>query len=195
MTASDDQKIAETLVSQGVITLDQLKKAVEFRDSLGGGAIRDLVVKLGYAKDADVVKAIAADQQVGSIEITADMVDVAMMARVPRKIFDKHTVVILRSEDPDKIMLAMADPMDYQATDEIQFLTNLPVEPVVASKSAIRKALQSYVDGAPPSGPEGELAALKDLDQGALLRGLVIALAETGAIRLSDVIEQARKTS
>ena len=121
MSASlpDEQKIAETLVHSGTITIEQLKKAVEFRDSLGGGAIRDLVVKLGYAKAADVDQAIAAKEQAGSVNITLGMIDHPTMKSVPYKVFEVHQVVPLRSES-GRLKLAMTDPNNLSAIEEIQ---------------------------------------------------------------------------
>jgi len=143
MSIAEDKKVAELLIKRGVITGEQLKKAAEFRATLGGGSIRDIVVKLGYAKDRDISAAIAAEGQVGAIEIKYEMVDPKLMEKIPRKVCEKHSVVPLRSAG-HSVVLAMADPMDYQAIEEIQFLTNMTIEPVVAPKNAIRRALQQY---------------------------------------------------
>lgn len=186
---SDEQKIAEALIKQNVITAEQLKKAVEFRDSLGGGAIQDLVVKLGYAKESEVSAAIASVEQVSAADITAHRVDVAVMNDLPQSILDKHVFVVLKAESASgPLKVAMEDPNNFAAIEEIQFLTNRAVEPLVAPKSAIRRALQLWKDGkaaaaaasARSARVEGLADELAKHDAATLLRAWLLARVKAG---------------
>jgi hypothetical protein len=198
VSVPEETKIAEILVQSGVITIDQLKKTVEFRDSLGGGSIRGLVIKLGYAKEADVVRVLAARAEVASVEISPGMIDYESMKKVPQKVFDNHNVVILRSKS-GRLKLAMADTNNLAAIEEVQFLTDKSVEPVVASKEAINRALKNFEKhgGSPPVAHEAEAtslaAELQKLPTDLLLRAFVLSMIEREQLTIEELKANAAK--
>lgn len=212
----EETRIAEILVHAKVITIDQLKKAVEFRDNIGAGQIRELVVKLGYAKEAEVAAAIAAkDQQekpaapptpppapppTAPVAINPAMIDYEIMKKVPSKVFEVHNVVILRSGS-GRLKLAMADPNNLSAIEEIQFLTDRSVEPVVAPEDAIRKVLQDYerhVEEAanapePSEELEEEEHPFQALPTDVLLRAFILAMVDRGHTSVDEIMAHAAK--
>ncbi|MDF1666559.1 MAG: hypothetical protein P1V97_32720 [Planctomycetota bacterium] len=210
----EETRIAEILVHAKVITIDQLKKAVEFRDNIGAGQIRELVVKLGYAKEAEVAAAIAAkDQQEkppappaappppAPVSINPSMIDYEAMKKVPIKVFEVNNVVILKSGS-GPLKLAMADPNNLSAIEEIQFLTDRSVEPVVAPEAAIRKVLQDYerhVEEA-ANAPEPSLDEEQTdehpfvaLPTDVLLRAFILAMVDRGHTSVEEIMAHAAK--
>jgi len=138
--------IAELLLRENLMTPAQLKTAVEFQKSLGGD-LRNIVVKLGYVKDSVLANMVAQEQHVGAStnEIDEAVIDFKALEQLPREMLEKHQVIPLRSEGTS-LVLAMADPSDLRAIEEIQFLVNRMVEPAVATKAAIRKAINQLDD-------------------------------------------------
>ena len=106
-----------------------------------------MVVKLGYVKESDVAQALAQQQHVNSAsaEITADVIDFAFVEKLPRALLERHQVIPLKS-DGSELVLAMTDPNDLAAIEEIQFRAGVQIEPAVATRDAIRKALNQLDD-------------------------------------------------
>lgn len=133
--------LGELLVQENLMTADQLRTALDFQTTLGGD-LRSIVVKLGYVKDSVVAGLVAQEEHVeaASNEITAAVIDFDALKTLPKDVLEKHQVIPLRSEG-SHLVLAMSDPNDLRAIEEIQFLANRTVEPAVATKQAIRKAI------------------------------------------------------
>lgn len=199
----EEQKIAETLVQGGIITIEQLKKAVEFRDSIGGGAIRDLVIKLGYATEEAVSKALGSAPLA---QIRALDIDLKAMEQA-EKVIEKHKVVILKGKSLGLVRLAMADVNNLAAIEEIQFLTDSQVEPIAAQPPAIEAALGTWkvlrsqpavededdddeVEDAPAveDEPDDAARALGDLPTDLMLRSFIMAMVERGHVSLDDIL-------
>lgn len=199
---AEEQKIAETLVRAQLITIDQLKKAVEFRDSLGGGSIRDLVVKLGYAKEVDIAAALAAENQAPAKKVGGPVVlDFETMKTLPRKIFETHNVVLIKGGG-DALQLAMADVNNLAAIEEVQFLTNRTVEPVSAPETNITQALAAYIrlieeqeanPETPVDVPDQEEIMKFSGDQ--LMKAYVLCMIQKGQVSKEEILEHARKVA
>jgi hypothetical protein len=198
---TSDTALGELLVRESLMTPAQLKTALEFQKSLGGD-LRNIVVKLGYVKDSVLAGLVAQEENVSaSTEITAEVIDFEALKVIPRQVIEKHQVIPLRS-DGSSLVLAMADPNDLRAVEEIQFLVDKPVEPAVATKAAIRKTLNQLPDlikqqeakSAPRSViPADRLKALRDLPLEKLMRAYVITQIEKGQLAVDDLLARASK--
>lgn len=196
-----EDPLAEALLRANLMSPAQLKTAVEFQKSLGGD-LRNIVVKLGYVKESDLVSLVAAEEGVGSsAEITDDMVDFEALRILPRALLEKHQVVPLKS-DGSSIVLAMADPNDLRAIEEVQFLVSRPVEPAVATKAAIRRTLNQMHDlvkkhneqKSPKTAiPADRMKAIRDLPIDRLMRAYIITQIEAGHLSVEDLIARASK--
>ena len=138
--------LGELLVQRKLLTPEQLRTAIGLQRELGGD-LRGMVVKLGYVKESDVAQALAQQEHVGSAaaEITADVIDFAFVEKLPRALLERHQVIPLKS-DGSELVLAMTDPNDLAAIEEIQFRAGVQIEPAVATRDAIRKALVQLDD-------------------------------------------------
>ena len=195
-----EDPLAEALLRANLMTPAQLKTAVEFQKSLGGD-LRNIVVKLGYVKESDLVSLVAQEEGIGSsAEITDEMVDFEALKILPRALLEKHQVVPLKS-DGSSIVLAMADPNDLRAIEEVQFLVSRPVEPAVATKAAIRRTLNQLHDlvkkhdaKSPKTAiPADRLKAIRDMPVERLMRAYIITQIEAGHLNVEDLIQRASK--
>lgn len=196
-----DDPLAEALLRANLMSPAQMKTAVEFQKSLGGD-LRNIVVKLGYVKESDLVSIVAQEEGVGvSTEITEDVIDFEALKQLPRALLEKHQVVPLRS-DGSSIVLAMADPNDLRAIEEIQFLVNRAVEPAVASKASIRRTLNQLHDlvkrhnegrTAKTSINPDRMKAIREMPLERLVRAYVITQIEAGRLSVDDLIARASK--
>lgn len=204
---SSDAALGELLVRENLMTPAQLKTALDFQKQLGGD-LRSIVVKLGFVKDGVLAGLVAQEEHVAaSSELTAEVIDFDAVRAMPRAVLEKHQVVPLRS-DGSSLVLAMADPNDLRAIEEVQFLVNRAVEPAVTTKAAIRKTLNQLNDllkqheakaaavrpGAVPGAiPADRLKALRDLPLEKLVRAYVLMQAERGQLPIDDLLARASK--
>ncbi|MCO5169515.1 MAG: hypothetical protein M9894_24510 [Planctomycetes bacterium] len=195
-----DSALGELLVRENLMTPAQLKTALEFQKSLGGD-LRNIVVKLGYVKDSILAGLVAQEENVSaSSEITAEVIDFEAVKVIPRAVLEKHQVVPLRG-DGSAVVLAMSDPNDLRAVEEIQFLVNKPVEPAVATKAAIRKTLNQLnelVKQQEAKAPRAaispdKLKALAGLPLEKLMRAYVICQIEKGQLTADELLARASK--
>jgi hypothetical protein len=199
---SDDAKLGEVLIRENVITATQLKTAVDFQKKVGGD-LKDILVKLGYVKDSVIAEKLASEQNLGAatIEINANVVDIDALRTLPRALLEKHQVIPLRSDDTNTLVLAMSDPNNIAAIEEVQFLVRRMVEPAVAPKAAIRKALNQIDEfltadkpkAAPAAalGDKARVLATMPLDR--LLRAFIMCQIERGALSADELIARAEK--
>ena len=198
-----DAALGAMLVERELMTDDQLKTALEFQSTLGGD-LRSIVVKLGYVKDSVLAGLVAEEEHVESAatDITAEVIDFTALKTLPKDVLEKHQVIPLRSDGPH-LVLAMADPNDLRAIEEIQFLVNRSVEPAVATKHAIRKALNTLHElkkehqaRTKPKrralNPE-RLKALKETPVDRLIRAYLIIQIEKGELSVDDLLARAGK--
>jgi hypothetical protein len=195
-----DSALGELLVRESLMTPAQLKTALEFQKSLGGD-LRNIVVKLGYVKDSVLAGLVAQEENVSSSsEITAEVIDFEAVRTIPRAVLEKHQVVPLKG-DGSALVLAMADPNDLRAVEEVQFLVNKPVEPAVATKAAIRKTLNQLPDllkqleaKTPRSAISPEkLKALANVPFEKLVRAYVMCQIEKGQLTADELLARAGK--
>ena len=148
----DDQRLAQLLLEKKLITPPQLRNAVNLQKQTGG-SLRQIVVKLNYVKPADLNALIAEVEHVNVVQnILPEKIHKEAMKKIPKRVIEKYNIAPLyHEEDEGTILLAMEDPKDFQAIEEVQFLTGMRVEPALASRSEIIKALNRYYN--PPEEP------------------------------------------
>src|ERR671939_1770141 len=135
-------KLGEILVRENLLTPHQLREALEFQRQHGGRLGFNLV-KLGLVSD-DMVTAVLS-RQYGVPSVNLDMFDVdpSVIRLIPREVADKYSVLPL-SRVGATLTLAMVDPTNVFAMDDIKFMTGLSIEPVVVSETAFQLALKKY---------------------------------------------------
>lgn len=193
----EETEFGERLVSEKLITDRQLRTALEYRNSLGGGRLRDIIVKLGFVKDAVLDSFVGQSMGMRAVDISDREIDIWAMERIPRRIIEKHQVIPLRHDHgADTILLAMGEPSNFAAIEEIQFLTNRKVETALATRAQVKKAINQYFnllqDGEPTAaghGGEG-LGPFDTAAPEAAVRALARALVAKGVLTRADLEAQ-----
>ncbi len=139
------ERLAELLVKRNFITADQLKKAVD-EQRLKGGRLESLLVKLGYIKEDDLLSFLSAQYRVPSIKLSKIEINPNVIKLVPASKAKNYLIIPIQRMGP-RLTLAMADPSNIVAIDEIKFMTSFNVEPVVASEAEIIEAIKKYYGG------------------------------------------------
>ncbi|MCZ6550646.1 MAG: type IV-A pilus assembly ATPase PilB [candidate division NC10 bacterium] len=139
-------RLGEMLVKSKLISDDQLKKALT-QQSSGGGRLGSNLVKLGYLSEEDITSFLSKQYGVPSINLAHFEIDQSVIKLVPAEIAQKHMVIPINRKG-NVITVAMADPSNIFAIDDIKFLSGFKVEPVVAAETSIKNAINKHYDSA-----------------------------------------------
>src|ERR671925_379671 len=135
-------RIGELLLKEKRITPEQLQEALNYQRQHGGKLGFNLV-KLGFVKDEEITSLLSKQYGVPSIALSQFEIDPAVIKLVPAETAQKYQIVPL-SRAGATLTIAMTDPTNVFAMDDIKFMTGYNVEPVVASETAVNEALQKY---------------------------------------------------
>src|SRR5262245_24955501 len=138
-------KLGEILVRENLITPQQLRETLDYQ-RVNGGRLGSNLIKLGIISD-DVITAVLSRQYgVPSINLDLFHIDPAIINLISQEVALKYTVLPI-SRVGTTLTLAMADPTNVFAIDDIKFMTELNIEPVIASESSIQMAIGKYYSG------------------------------------------------
>ncbi|QYO68131.1 type IV-A pilus assembly ATPase PilB [Leptolyngbya sp. 7M] len=138
-------KLGEILVRENLVTPQQLREAMEYQRTSGGRLGANLV-KLGIISD-DVITAVLSRQYgVASINLDLFQIEPSVIKLISQEVALKYTVLPV-SRSGATLKLAMADPTNVFAMDDIKFMTGLNVEPVIASEASIQMSIGKYYSG------------------------------------------------
>src|ERR1700692_5434 len=145
-------RIGELLLKEKRITPDQLQQALNLQKS-DGGKLGFNLVKLNFVKDEEITALLSKQYGVPSINLTQFEIDPAVIKLIPADTAQKYQIIPL-SRAAATLTIAMTDPTNVFAMDDIKFMTGYNVEPVVASETAVIEAVQRYYPaGAATAGP------------------------------------------
>ena len=139
-------RIGELLLKEKRITPDQLQQALNHQKA-NGGKLGYNLVKMGVVKDEEITALLSKQYGVPSINLTQFEIDPTVIKLIPADTAQKYQIVPL-SRAGATLTIAMTDPTNVFAMDDIKFMTGYNVEPVVASETAVIEAIQKYYPAA-----------------------------------------------
>ena len=135
-------KLGETLLRENLITPQQLKEALEHQRT-NGGRLGSTLVKLGMLSDEEVTAVLSRQYGVPSVNLELFEVDETAIKLISQETAKKYMVLPLSRVGPT-LTLAMVDPTNVLAIDDIKFMTGLQVEPVIVSEQALSDSIERY---------------------------------------------------
>jgi type IV pilus assembly protein PilB len=135
-------RLGEMLVDAGKISPTQLKDCLEHQER-EGGKLGSQVVKLGYLTDESLVEFLSEQFSVPAVNLNGMEVDEKIIGLIPGDVARKYTLLPI-SKVGAKLTVALSDPSNVFALDDIKFMTGYHVEPAVASEGALRNAIAQY---------------------------------------------------
>ncbi|MGB8650124.1 MAG: ATPase, T2SS/T4P/T4SS family [Mycobacteriales bacterium] len=139
------KQLGDILLEGGLVTPEQLTDAVEEQRKLGRSLGR-VLVDLGILTESQLVAALATQIGMRFVDLTDYPVDGSAVAKVPDAVCRRHNALPI-GYDEGKLLVAMADPANVFALDDIRSLTGLEVKPVVATKPDVLAAINRYHRG------------------------------------------------
>jgi len=135
-------KLGEMLIKAHLINQDQLAKALEHQ-KVNGGKLGYNLVKLGFVKEDDITQLLSQQYGVPAINLGSIQVDESVVKLIPSEVAQKYLIMPI-SRTGATLTIAMVDPTNVFAMDDIKFMTGYNVEPVVASELAIKDSIDKY---------------------------------------------------
>jgi len=135
-------RLGEILIKESLITQEQLQKALDYQRQ-NGGKLGSCLAKLGYISDDDIMGVLSRQYGVPSINLKYYEIDPSVIKLIPQDTAVRYQIIPL-SRVGSTLTIAMTDPTNVFAMDDIKFMTGFNVEPVVASESAISDAIAKF---------------------------------------------------
>ena len=134
---SATSRVGDLLVKTGLITPDQLDRAVEAQKA-GGGFVGGHLVKLGFISQEDLLQTLSEQYGVSIIELDDVQIEPGLLQLVPQNLAVKHGMVPIVQNDRT-LSIAMVDPTNIVALNDIKFITGLDIQVYIASEPEIKQ--------------------------------------------------------
>jgi len=141
------KRLGELLVREKLISLQQLRSAQD-EQKKSGQNLSYALSKLGFISDGEITNFLSSQYKLPSINLDEYEIEPEVIKLVSKDICEKHRILPV-SRSGSSLIVAMADPTNLNATDDVKFLTGLNVEPVVCSETAIQAAIDRYYNAGP----------------------------------------------
>src|SRR5437762_1171117 len=135
-------KLGEILVRENLISPQHLRQALDYQREHGGRLGYNLV-KLGFVSDDTITAILSRQYGIPSVNLELFNIDDSVLRLIPQEVAQKYSVLPL-SRVGATLTLAMVDPTNVFAMDDIKFMTGLNVEPVVVAEASVQTAIARY---------------------------------------------------
>src|SRR5205085_1485738 len=158
---SMSQRLGDLLVKEKVITPEQLEQALKSQKEQGT-RLGSALVKLGFLSDEDVTNFLSRQYGVPAINLSFFEIDGSVVKLIPQETAKRYQILPL-SRVGASLTIAMVDPTNVFAMDDIKFMTGFNIEPVVASEVAIMEGIEkAYAAGKEEENLENIMASMGD---------------------------------
>jgi type IV pilus assembly protein PilB len=135
-------RLGELLIKANLITQDQLKDALKHQKDKGA-KLGETLINLGFVSEEDITECLSQQFGVPSINLAHFDIDPGVIKLIPADVARKYNILPVNKTGAT-ITIAMADPTNVFAMDDIKFMTGYNVEPVVASELGIKNSIDTY---------------------------------------------------
>lgn len=138
-------RLGDVLVNNGVITAEELQKGLELQKG-SGRKLGETLVDEGLATEENIARALSNQFHYDMVDLQNVEIEQDVLSLVPASVLKKHKALPFEysPDNMNVLRVAMSDPMDIAAMDDINIITNLQVEPVVATTGSVMLALDRY---------------------------------------------------
>jgi type IV pilus assembly protein PilB len=142
--ATSAERLGDLLIREGLITREQLQKALQEQQQSGTRVGYNLV-KLGFINETELTKALARQYKLPAVDLSKFEVDPKILKLVPADLAIKRMVLPLK-RDGRTLHVAMADPTDLGVLEDLKFITRYDVNPVLAGEFTLRNLIEKHYE-------------------------------------------------
>jgi type IV pilus assembly protein PilB len=141
--SSPKKRFGELLVEAGLLKEADLPRVLQEQKAKRGERFGETVVRLGLASEIEIARALSDQLGIPFIDLTAMSISANALQEVPERLAKKHMILpvaVLQKE----LHLAMADPLKFEALQDVRFTSNCTIVPLLATTTDIRKGIQQH---------------------------------------------------
>lgn len=135
-------RLGDLFVKEGLITEQQLQEGLAEAKTTGT-RIGYALVHLGFVAEEELTRMLARQYRVPAVDLSKVSVDAKILKLIPANVAQKHLVLPLRRVGR-MLTVAMTNPTDFSAIDDLKFISKLEIEPVIVGEYTLRKHLETY---------------------------------------------------
>lgn len=136
------EEIVNILLESNLLTKEQLDEALKLQKE-GKGKLRDILISKGYVKQEDLMAALSQKLGIPPISLSKIKIDKETIKLISREIAKRYQLIPV-SKIGNTLTIAMADPLNVFAIDDLKTLTNYVIKPVISNEEEITKAIDKY---------------------------------------------------
>ena len=142
-------RVGDLLVEAGAITDEQLQQALDHQKE-NGGRLGNVIMEMGFISQELLITVLTTQMGIDYIELRSCKLDEDLLKQLPENLVQKYKAIPIAydEENPNILRVAMADPMDLNAIDDIGIALNTQVEPLLAMEDDIDNAIGKYYGNA-----------------------------------------------
>lgn len=190
MADSVKNKLIDILISGKLITQEQLNAALEIQKNIGG-SLGKILVWQGYVSQKDIIVVMSQQLNIPPINLSKYQIDKSLINLIPEKIVKQYLIMPV-SKIGNMLTIAMVDPLNIFAIDDIKTLTSYEIQPIIASENDIKEAINSYYGGA-AAVVQDISEMLEEQGETAEAVGEVEDVEREEKINVSEVAEESKK--
>lgn len=141
--ADTGQRLGQLLMRAGIVSERQLTDALEVHNATGSPLGR-VLVDLGYATQGAILSVMAAQIGIEYIDFTERKPDPNAIAAVPKELAERYTLMPVSVTETGELIIAMADPQNVLALDDLRIITGYEIKPAISTKDDIIAAIEEY---------------------------------------------------
>ncbi len=189
MIGSFKDKLIDILVKGKLITEEQLASALEMQKKVGG-SLGKILVWQGFVSPKDLMVIMSSQLNIPPIDLSKYKVDKTVSGLIPERIVKQYGIIPI-SKIGNVLTIAMSDPLNIFAMDDLKTLTNYQIQPIIATESDIKEAINSYY-GTGESQDIAKILDTVDVDtEGAA--DIELEREEEEKVDVSEVVEESKK--
>lgn len=138
-------RIGDLLVRNGLVTPEQVIQATEAQKTTGGGFIGSHLVKLGFVTEEDLTSAVSKQYGVKIVQLAEYQIEDTVLQLIPQNVAQKHSVLPIVRKD-STLTIAMVDPSNIIALNDIKFITGLDIQVVLTTEAELKGSFEKLFE-------------------------------------------------
>jgi len=159
---ASSERLGDLLVREGLITREQLEKALQ-EQRQSGTRVGYNLVKLGFIQETELTKMLARQYKMPAVDLSKFEVDPRIAKLIPGDLAIKHLVLPLK-RDGRTLTVAMADPTNLGVLDDLKFITRYDIFPVIGGEFTLKSAIEKLYENAVDTQVADLMSVIDDLD-------------------------------
>lgn len=136
------KRIGDLLVEAGLLTQEQLSTALQEQRETNM-RLGEFLINRSYITEQQLIEVLEFQLGIPHIQLYRQKIEPKVINLIPQRLAEQHQVLPVRTEG-NKLIVAMADPLDYFAIDELRMITGLRIEPTIAARDELQRAIKRY---------------------------------------------------